>query len=186
MPRLLTDQQIALVAERVRDGETLRDATIWCKEAYGIKPSHQTLHGYPEIRKALTDRSTANKIDSNEKLEKARPGILDGMLKCINKNSARREKIEEALESLTVKSREYLNLADELRKLETEFFRYSKEFHVLHEKSTLKEADVQGSLSASASEKLKHLKTQMAPVQTFPKEGESFSVPVGGDTKETN
>lgn len=171
--RLLTDHQIALVADLVRGGETLRDAAKWCFETFGQKIAFQTLQTYEEVKRAVKDRSSANKIDSNEKLEKAKPGIVDGLVKCMKANEGRQKDITEAMTEFPIKtkSREYLALAYELRNLETEYVRYSKEFNRLYEMSTLKESEVNDSIAASTNEKLRHLKTQMqaAPIQVIPK-----------------
>lgn len=169
-PRLLTDEQIALVADYVRGGETVLEASKWVLETLGIRVAKSTIWNYPEVKRAIKDRQTAFKVDTNEKLEKAKPNIVENLLKCMRNNEKRQNDIAEAMADLPIKSqrREYLSLAEELRSLESRYVDYVKEFSKMYEASTLKESDVQESLSSSASEELRYLKSKM-PKQVFPK-----------------
>jgi hypothetical protein len=160
--RILTDIEIELVQERIRDGESMRNAAKWIEENLHKQISHSTLASYPEITKAVSQRQSASRIETKEVLDGEYPEVIKAVLKSMATNRKRAKALDDALETADRASKLYLSISKEIRQLDASYAEFSKEYRQYHAASELRESELHESFKETTEERIKRVDEYLA------------------------
>lgn len=164
--RLLTDRQIEEACELIIDGLSLTQTCEKCAELFNVRIAKSTLHGYPEIQKAIRRRESVRRIETKEALDKSLPKFVDILLARIARNEESTKKLEAKIEEEQAKedpkSRLLAGYYSQLRELDKVLKQLLAEYRQFYNDSSARDSDFNDAATQSVEERMRRLENMLA------------------------